>query len=55
LENVLANYPTVKHVATAAFGGGMKILGKTVRDYRDLAKVEVCADELGKKFQNLTK
>jgi menaquinone-dependent protoporphyrinogen oxidase len=41
VENVLANYPNVKLVATEAFGGRMKILGKTVWDSMDLAKVEI--------------
>jgi len=50
IENVLANYPNVKPVATEAFGGRMKILGKTVYDKMDLTKVEVWAEELGKKF-----
>ena len=51
VENVLANYPNVKPVATEAFGGRMKILGKMVFDNLDLARVEAWAEELGKKFQ----
>jgi len=51
VENVLANYPNVKPVATEAFGGRMKILGKMVFDNLDLARVETWAEELGKKFQ----
>jgi menaquinone-dependent protoporphyrinogen oxidase len=50
VENVLANYPNVKPVATEAFGGRMKILGRTVFDNVDLAKVEAWAEELGQKF-----
>jgi len=50
VENVLANYPNVKPVSTEAFGGRRKILGKTVFDNLDIAKVEAWADELGKKF-----
>jgi menaquinone-dependent protoporphyrinogen IX oxidase len=50
IENVLANYPEVKAVSTAAFGGRMKMLGKTVYDYLDLSKAEAWAEELGKKF-----
>ncbi len=49
IENVLANYPNVKPIATEAFGGRMKVLWKTW-DYTDLAKVEAWAEELGKIF-----
>jgi menaquinone-dependent protoporphyrinogen oxidase len=52
IENVLANYPNVKPVATEAFGGRWKFLGKTVYDRMDLAKVEVWAEELGMKFSS---
>jgi menaquinone-dependent protoporphyrinogen IX oxidase len=52
VENVLANYPNVKPVATEAFGGRMKVLGRTVFDNVDLAKVEAWAEELGKKFSS---
>ena len=50
VENTLANYPKIKPVATEAFGGRIRILGKTVTDNRDMAKVEAWAEELGKKF-----
>lgn len=50
VENVLANYPNVKPVATEAFGGHMKILGKTIYNNMNLAKAEAWAEELGKKF-----
>ena len=50
VENVLAHYPNVKPVATEAFGGQMKILGKTIYNNMDLAKAEAWAEELGKKF-----
>jgi menaquinone-dependent protoporphyrinogen oxidase len=50
VENTLANYPKIKPVATEAFGGRIKILGKTVTDNTDMAKVEAWAEELGKKF-----
>ena len=52
VENVLANYPNVKPVATEAFGGRMKILGRTVWDNTDLARVEAWAEELGNKFSS---
>jgi menaquinone-dependent protoporphyrinogen oxidase len=50
VENTLAKYPKINPVATEAFGGRIKILGKTVSDTTDLAKVEAWAEELGKKF-----
>jgi menaquinone-dependent protoporphyrinogen oxidase len=50
VENTLAKYPNVNAVSTEAFGGRMKILGKTVFDTVDLDKVETWAEELGKKF-----
>ena len=50
VENVLANYPDVKPIATEAFGGRIKMLGKTIADNRDMAKVEAWAEELGKKL-----
>jgi menaquinone-dependent protoporphyrinogen IX oxidase len=50
VEKVLANYPNVKPIAVEAFGGRQKILGKTVFDNLDLARVEAWAEELGKKF-----
>ena len=50
VENVLANYPKVQPVSTEAFGGRIKILGKTVSDSRDMGKVEAWAEQLGKKF-----
>jgi len=50
IKNVLAKYPQVKPVAAEAFGGRMTILGKTVSDSRDMEKVRVWAEELGKKL-----
>jgi menaquinone-dependent protoporphyrinogen IX oxidase len=50
VENTLAKYPKINPVATEAFGGRIKILGKTVADNRDMVKVEAWAEELGKKF-----
>jgi menaquinone-dependent protoporphyrinogen IX oxidase len=50
VESTLANYPNIKPVATEAFGGRIRILGKTVTDNTDMAKVEAWAEELGKKF-----
>lgn len=51
VENVLANYPNVKPIATEAFGGRMKILGKMVLDNLDLSRVETWAEDLGKKLK----
>jgi menaquinone-dependent protoporphyrinogen IX oxidase len=50
VESVLSNYPKISPVATEAFGGRFKILGKTVTDTFDITKVETWAQELGKKF-----
>jgi menaquinone-dependent protoporphyrinogen IX oxidase len=50
VEDTLAKYPNVHAVSTEAFGGRIKILGKTVSDNTDLSKVEAWAEELGKKF-----
>jgi menaquinone-dependent protoporphyrinogen IX oxidase len=49
-EATLAKYPNVNAVSVEAFGGRMKILGKSVFDSLDLTKVEAWADLLGKKF-----
>jgi menaquinone-dependent protoporphyrinogen IX oxidase len=50
VENVLANYPSVKPVATEAFGGRMKMLWRTVFNNVNLDKAEAWAEKLGKKF-----
>jgi menaquinone-dependent protoporphyrinogen IX oxidase len=50
VENTLAKYPNVNAVGWEAFGGHMKILGKTVWNSMDPAKVEAWAEDLGKKF-----
>jgi menaquinone-dependent protoporphyrinogen IX oxidase len=50
VEKVLENYPNVKPVATEAFGGRMKMLGRTVFNNVNLDKAETWATELGKKF-----
>ncbi len=50
VESELANHPKIVPVSTEAFGGRIKILGKTVTDNRDMAKVEAWAEELGAKF-----
>ena len=50
VEHTLAKYPKVNAVSTEAFGGRIRYLRKTMLDNTDLAKVEVWAEELGKKF-----
>ena len=50
VENTLAKYPNINAVSSEAFGGRMKMLGKTVFDTVNLAKVEAWAETLGKEF-----
>lgn len=50
VANVLAKYPNLRTVATDAFGGCMKLLGKKVFDNREPAKVNAWAETVGKKF-----
>ena len=50
IKDVLAKHPHIKPVATEAFGGRIKILGITFSDNRDMAKIRLWADEVGKKF-----
>jgi menaquinone-dependent protoporphyrinogen IX oxidase len=50
VEDTLSKYPNINAVATEAFGGSVKMLGKTVTDNTDLSRVEAWAGELGKKF-----
>ena len=50
LTNVLANYPNLKTVATEAFGGRMKMLGKTLFDNVDASKVRAWSEALSSKL-----
>lgn len=50
INDVLAKYPHIKPVAAEAFGGRMKMLGKTVTDNCDMDKVRAWAEEVGKKL-----
>lgn len=50
ITGVLANYPKFKPVATASFGGYLKVLGLRVSRKMDVAKVEAWAVDLGKKL-----
>jgi menaquinone-dependent protoporphyrinogen oxidase len=46
VTNVLANYPILKTVATEAFGGRMKLLGKKIFDNFDREKTRLWAEKL---------
>ena len=46
VTDVLANYPDLKPVSTEAFGGRMKILGKTVFDTFDSKKIQSWAEKI---------
>lgn len=50
VTEILRNYPNVKTLATEAFGGYMKVLGKTVFNNLDIEKVRAWAENLGTKF-----
>jgi len=50
VTKILANYPNIKPVATEAFGGRMKILGKTIFDNIDPAKIRAWAETLESKL-----
>jgi menaquinone-dependent protoporphyrinogen IX oxidase len=50
VNEVLAKYPNVKTVATEAFGGRMKVLGRTLFDNVDKEKIHAWAEILGNKF-----
>ena len=51
VNEVLAKYPNVKTVATEAFGGRMKVLGRTLFDNVDKEKICAWAEILGNKFR----
>ena len=51
VNEVLAKYPNVKTVATEAFGGRMKVLGRTLFDNVDKEKVHAWVEILGNKFR----
>ena len=50
LVDVLIKYPNLKTVTTEAFGGRMKMLGKTLFDNVDPDKIRVWAENLVTKF-----
>ena len=51
LDVVLAKYPHVKPIAAEAFGGRMKMLGKTIEDNCDMDKIRAWIEEVGKKLK----
>ena len=51
LDAVLAKYPHVKPVAAQAFGGRMRMLGKTIEDNCDMDKIREWAEDVGKKLK----
>jgi len=50
LDDVLGNYPKLKPLATAAFGGRMKMFGKVRSDTCDPSTVKAWAEEVGGKL-----
>ncbi len=50
LNDMLAKYPKLKPLATAAFGGRMKMFGKVRADTCDPDKVRAWAEEIGAKL-----
>lgn len=51
LDAVLAKRPHVKPVAAQAFGGRMRMLGKTIEDNCDMDKIREWAEDIGKKLK----
>jgi menaquinone-dependent protoporphyrinogen IX oxidase len=51
IDDVLQKYPRIRIVASQAFGGRMKMLGKTIEDNCDVDKVRAWAVEIGEKLQ----
>ena len=51
VAGVLTKYPNLKTVAAEAFGGRMKVLGKTVFDNIDAEKIRAWAEALGSKLR----
>lgn len=50
VENTLSKFPNINAVSAEAFGGRIRYFRKTMLDNTNPAKVEVWAEELGKKF-----
>ncbi|MCK4322300.1 hypothetical protein KAX08_07270 [candidate division WOR-3 bacterium] len=52
IDNILIKFPHIKPFATEAFGGRMKIMGKTIEDNCDMDKVKAWVEKIGKKLIN---
>jgi menaquinone-dependent protoporphyrinogen IX oxidase len=50
VEKTLSKYPKVNPISAEAFGGRIRYFKKTMLDNTDMSKVEVWAEELGKKI-----
>jgi menaquinone-dependent protoporphyrinogen IX oxidase len=50
VEKILSKYPKVNPISAEAFGGRIRYFKKTMLDNTDMSKVEVWAEELGKKI-----
>lgn len=50
VDKTISKYTHLNVLSTEAFGGRIRYFGKTMLDNTDLAKVEVWAEELGKKI-----
>jgi len=50
VEKTLSKYPKVNPMGAEAFGGRIRYFRKTMIDNTDITKVEVWAEELGKKI-----
>jgi len=53
LDEVLAKYPNVKPVATAAFGGRMKMFGKVKADTCNPDQVRLWAEDVGRRLAGM--
>jgi len=51
IHEVIAKYPLIKPFAAEAFGGRMKMFGRTVEDNCDMDKVRVWAEMVGEKLK----
>lgn len=50
IDDVLIKYPHIRTVAAQAFGGRMRMFGKTIEDNCDMDKVRLWAMEIGEKL-----
>lgn len=54
LDAVLAKYPHVKPVAAQAFGGRLRMFGKTIEDNCDMDKIREWAKDVGEKLKEVS-